>query len=192
MVSYWVDRFTEWGWWAVLVSIAVNGGINFLGFLPSVAITAANTLVWGPWLGGIVSWLGEMLGSAVAFLLYRLGVKKAGLTRHRDWKWVRSLNLTTRRMQLLSLILMRITPFVPSGLVNVAAALTTVPVWIFLTATAVGKIPSISLEVLISYDVIHVEADCFRLGITLIALALGFFIWKQVRRQAEPPPDGAE
>jgi uncharacterized membrane protein YdjX (TVP38/TMEM64 family) len=186
MVSYWVDRFTDWGWWAVLVSIAVNGGINLIGFLPSVAITAANTLVWGPWLGGIVSWLGEMLGSAAAFFLYRLGVKKAGLTRHLDWKWVRSLNRMTRQQKLLSLILIRITPFVPSGLVNMAAALTTIPVWIFLAATAVGKIPSISLEVLISYDLIHVESNYMRLGITLIVLALGFFIWKRGRWLVPP------
>ncbi|MBN2908399.1 TVP38/TMEM64 family protein [Polycladomyces sp. WAk] len=187
MVSYWVDRFIDWGWWAVLVSIAVNGGINLIGFLPSVAITAANTLVWGPWLGGIVSWLGEMLGSAAAFFLYRFGVKKAGLTRHRDWKWVRSLNRMTRQQQLLSLILIRITPFVPSGLVNMATALTTIPVWIFLSATAVGKIPSISLEVLISYDLIHVESNYFRLGITLIVLTLGFYIWKRGRRPKVPP-----
>ncbi|MDN4594933.1 TVP38/TMEM64 family protein [Polycladomyces subterraneus] len=186
MVSYWVDRFTDWGWWAVLVSIAVNGGINLVGFFPSVAITAANTLVWGPWLGGIVSWLGEMLGSAAAFFLYRLGVKKAGLTRHRDWKWVHSLNRMPRQQQLLSLILMRFTPFVPSGLVNMAASLTTMPAWIFLVATATGKIPSISLEILISYDVIHIEANYFRLGITLVVLSVGFWVWKRVRGPEEP------
>lgn len=72
MVSYWVDRFTDWGWWAVLVSIVVNGGINLIGFLPSVAITAANTLVWGPWLGESFHGWGKCWVQLLLFL-YRLG-----------------------------------------------------------------------------------------------------------------------
>lgn len=56
----------------------------------------------------------------------------------------------------------------------------------FLAATAVGKIPSISLEVLISYNLTHVESNYIRLGITLIILALGFFIWKRGRWLVPP------
>lgn len=171
--------FADWGWWAILFSITLNSVINVIGFVPSVFVTGANVIVWGPWLGGLISWLGEVIGSAAAFFLYRLGVQKVRIKRHQDWKWVKTLNQMTRLRQILSLILARIAPFVPSGVVNIASAFTTVSFSSFLLATAIGKIPSISIEVIVSYDLIHVEENYIRLGITLFVLVTGLLLWQK-------------
>ncbi|SEN38549.1 TVP38/TMEM64 family protein [Lihuaxuella thermophila] len=179
MVRSLVDYFSGLGIWAIPFSLAINGFINIIGFIPSVFITTANVLVWGPLAGGILSWFGEMIGSAAAFLLYRKGIRAAKIKHHEQWKWLRSLNQLSRSKQLGMLILGRLTPVIPAGVVNLAGALSSVSFPVFLLATAIGKIPSIGLEVLISYDLIHIQENIVRLVLTLSALGLGFILLKQ-------------
>lgn len=179
MVRVLIDFFDELGGWAIPFSLAVNGVINIIGFIPSVFITTANVLVWGPWTGGILSWLGEMIGSAAAFLLYRKGIQAAKIKRHEQWSWLQSLNRMPSTKQLCALILARVTPLIPAGVVNLAGALTSVSFTVFLLATAIGKIPSIALEVLVSYDLIHIQENIVRLVLTLCALGLGYFLLKK-------------
>lgn len=50
---------------------------------------------------------------------------------------------------------------------------------IFIIATFLGKIPSIALEGLISYDIINVKENYIRLLIVIFALLLGVFIKKK-------------
>ncbi|MBA4496023.1 TVP38/TMEM64 family protein [Paenactinomyces guangxiensis] len=166
--------FSELGLWAIPISLMINTFINIIGFIPSVFVTAANVWVWGPWLGGLLSWLGEVIGSMAAFLFYRKGLQLTKMQKHRNWDWVQSLNRLSGTRQTLLLVLARVTPFIPSGLVNIAAVLTSVPFFIFLISTAIGKIPSILLEALVSHDLIHIQENYIRLTVTLFAVSLGY------------------
>jgi uncharacterized membrane protein YdjX (TVP38/TMEM64 family) len=177
------NLFSELGFWAVPVSLAINATVNILGFFPSVAVTAANVLVWGPWIGFLLSWMGEVIGSAAAFFLYRAGIRAANISRHRDWKWVRSISSMPGREQFLALTLARITPFIPAGAVNLAGSLTQVTFLVFLLSTAIGKIPSIALETLVSHDLIHINEHLARLIAVLFVLAIGY-LWLKNRKAA--------
>jgi uncharacterized membrane protein YdjX (TVP38/TMEM64 family) len=157
--------------------------INAIGFIPSVFITGANVLMWGPWLGGLYSWIGEVLGSSVAFILYRKGIYAVKVVRHQHWKWIQMINQSSAGGQALTLILARITPLIPSVIVNLLGAITSIPFSLFFLATAIGKLPSITLEVLISYDFIHIQQNYIRLGMTLIVCILIIFILKRKKTE---------
>lgn len=47
----------------------------------------------------------------------------------------------------------RIIPFIPSGVITFAASVSNVNSAIFTVATLIGKVPSIALEALISYNI---------------------------------------
>ena len=75
----------------------------------------------------------------------------------------------------------RLIPFIPSGIVTLAASISNVSGWIFIIATFFGKIPSIALEALVSYDLINIKQNYARLLITLIAIVLIYFTMKKTK-----------
>lgn len=174
-----VQFLSELGFWAIPASLLINGIINMIGFIPSVFVTTVNVLLWGPWLGGALSWLGEVIGSIAAFLCYRKGIQVAKIQRHMDWRWVQSLNQLVPFRQLLALISVRMTPFIPSGVINLVGSLTTVSFSIFLLSTMIGKIPAIALEVGISYGFIHIKEYYIQLILTVMALGLGYWVLRK-------------
>nr|WP_278247503.1 VTT domain-containing protein [Clostridium beijerinckii] len=64
----------------------------------------------------------------------------------------------------------RIIPFIPSGIITLAASISNVDSKIFTVATLIGKVPSIALEALVSYDIINIYDNWIRLVITVIGL----------------------
>lgn len=66
----------------------------------------------------------------------------------------------------------RLLPFVPSGFVTLAAAMSKVNSLTFIIATFWGKIPSILLEVLVSYGVIEASQKNIKIVIVIISLIL--------------------
>ena len=60
-----------------MISIFLSILIAVIGVLPSFFITATNILFFGFWNGTFISFIGESVGAAIAFILYRKGFKKA-------------------------------------------------------------------------------------------------------------------
>ncbi|MFC4076566.1 TVP38/TMEM64 family protein [Salinithrix halophila] len=183
MVQETVNWLAEWGSWAVLISLVINVVVNLLGFVPSIFVTGANVLLWGPFWGGAISLIGEALGSGLAFLLYRKGWRHWSCRISPSWRWMENLNRWPRRLQFKSLLAARLTPFIPSGAINLLGALTTVRFSDFFLATFIGKIPSIALEVLVSHDVIHIQENGLRLAFVLLALLLAVTVWHSLQKE---------
>ena len=53
-----VEYLRGFGVWAMAVSFFIDVIINIVGFLPSIFLSAANGLVFGIWLGILISWAG--------------------------------------------------------------------------------------------------------------------------------------
>jgi uncharacterized membrane protein YdjX (TVP38/TMEM64 family) len=186
MTEGWMEWLQEWGIWGAPISILVNAGINVIGFVPSVFITGANVWIWGPFWGFWLSWAGEVLGASIAFFLFRKGYRHWQQQRDKpEWRWIRNLNRWPPHRQFASLLLARIAPMIPSGAVNLVGSFTRIRFDRFLLATMIGKIPSIALEVLVSYDVMHFQENYLRLIIILVMLLLGWWIWRSRNRERE-------
>ena len=137
----------------VFISIALNILISVLGVVPSVFLTAANLIVFGFWKGTLISFTGEALGAAVAFLLYRKGFQKMAEQKLMRYPKAKKL-LNSGGMEAFSLILsLRLMPFVPSGVVTFAAAISQVPLWVFLIASTIGKAPALIMEAYSVYEI---------------------------------------
>jgi uncharacterized membrane protein YdjX (TVP38/TMEM64 family) len=66
-----IERIAEaWGAWAPVASIALMILHSFIPF-PAELIAIANGMLFGPVWGTLVTWLGAMLGAALAFGLAR-------------------------------------------------------------------------------------------------------------------------
>lgn len=137
-----------------ILLLLLNLGIGAVGFVPSFFITAININSLGLVLGSILTFTGEILGALIGFHLYRWGFSKV----HSKWlnhKYLKTIKNGSSMDVFKLIILFRVLPFVPSGLVTAGASLTSINGGLFMIASSIGKIPAIILEVAIVFGVLQ-------------------------------------
>lgn len=155
---------------SIPISLLISIGISLVGILPSVFITGANIIFFGPVNGFLISLLGETIGAYITFIVYRLGFKKKIEKFTGKHRLISKIVESDGKTAGLLIFQGRIIPFIPSGVITLAASISNVNSVIFTVATFSGKIPSIALESLISYDIINIYDNWIRLSITFIGL----------------------
>lgn len=178
----------SWGILGIIGSILLNIVISVAGVLPSIFLSGANAIVYGLVGGFFISLTGEVLGAMVAFLLYRYGLQKAaGQKKLEKLAWFHSINSSSRLRKGLAIVLLRMNPFIPSSVVNLAAALTSVSFGDFLLATFLGKIPSMVFETFVGHDLVYLSENKVRLILSLLAGTLVFALfWRKEKSRSQP------
>ena len=175
-----LDLFQQYPQLAIAISLAVSILIAILGVIPSVFVTAANIAFFGFWNGTLISFLGEALGAAVSFVLYRKGFKKGSRRQLDKHPKVRRLVEAEGREAFTLILALRLIPFVPSGLVTFVAAIGKVTLGTFVLASSIGKAPALLLE---AYSVYQVTRFGWQGKLILAAAAvfLLYQLWKKKR-----------
>lgn len=175
----------SFGLWAVVVSLGLNILQSMMAIMPSVLLSGANAAVFGLFWGMIISWLGEVLGAALTFGFYRfLGrdALEALLDNNKNKSAAAAMldrlgQFEHPKQGFWVLVIARLLPFMPSGLVTLLAALSRVSFGVFMVATMVGKAPSLVLETLIGHDLLFFADHKGRLILVLGGLAVIWLIW---------------
>lgn len=141
-----LDIFRQYPGLAVIISLALSVVVAIVGLLPSVFITAANILFFGFWPGTLLSFVGEALGAGIAFLLYRRGFQRSSRKALGRFPRLQQLVEAEGRTAFSLVFALRLLPFVPSGLVTLAAAVGRMSLPLFLLASSIGKIPALLIE----------------------------------------------
>jgi len=157
---------------AIPISIFISIMISLLGVLPSVFVTGANILFFGTVEGFFISLLGETIGAYVTFALYRFGFKRRIGKLSDKYKLISQIAKSNGKKAGLLIFQGRLIPFIPSGVITLAASISSVSGGMFIITTLIGKIPSIAIEVLVSYDVINIYNNWLRLIMTITGLML--------------------
>lgn len=168
MQDYIIQLFETFGIWALVISVVLNMIISILGVVPSVFLTAANIIVFGLPIGISVSIAGEAIGAVVSFILYRFGIKKVQKTTVPKHKWLQQLSHTNGWQAFWLIISLRILPFIPSGVVTFASAMSNVRLPTFAIASTIGKIPALFIEAFSVYGVLQAG---WEIRITLASLS---------------------
>lgn len=157
---------------AILISIIINVFISVLGVLPSFFLTAANITFFGFYKGTFISFLGESIGAIISFYVYRKGFKKFNLKLEGEkYKKAKRL-LEVEGLDAFYLILgLRLFPFVPSGVINIFAALGKVSAIIFIISSSLGKVPALIIE---AFTVLQIVKYNDLAKIILIIISLYF------------------
>ncbi len=140
---------------AVFVSIVLSILISILGIVPSAFLTILNVTAFGFWGGFWVSLAGEIVGSLIAFWLYRKGLRTYVNHKTKQSPRVQRLLNTTNREAFLLVLGLRLMPFVPSGLVTFYASVGSMSFITFAIASSLGKIPALWMEVFAANEVLE-------------------------------------
>lgn len=173
-----IELFNQYKEYALLLSLFISIVIALCGVLPSVFVTGANIIFFGPFWGFTISLLGETIGGWITFKVYRLGLKSASEKIKGRYNLIDKILESNGPKAGVFIFEGRLIPFIPSGFVTLAASISNVNDKIFLLATFLGKIPSIALETMVSYDLINIQENYLRLGLTILALILAVVFQK--------------
>lgn len=179
-----VQFFREHQSWAILLSLALSILVAVIGILPSYFITAANVLFFGFWPGTLLSFLGEALGAAVAFLLYRKGFQKKIINKLSRYPKINYLIAAKGAKAFYLVFITRIIPFIPSGLVSFGAAMSRMAFSAFVVASSLGKIPSLILE---AYSVKAVTDFNWqgKLILAIFAIVALYFLFRNTKKSKD-------
>ncbi len=126
-----------------MISICISIIVAVLGLIPSVFITAANILFFGFINGTLISFVGEAMGAAIAFILYRKGFRKVAATHLQKYGALNRLINAENKEAFYLVFSLRLMPFVPSGFITFAGAIGKISFLVFVLSSSLGKLPAL-------------------------------------------------
>jgi len=185
-----IERIAEvWGAWAPVASVALMILHSFIPF-PAELIAIANGMLFGPVWGTVVTWIGAMLGAALAFgLARRYGRPLVDrLVARKAWFGAEALRSSCDAR---TLLLARLVPVISFNLINYAAGLLGVGWWRFLWTTSLGILPITVASVTLGDQLTGPMWDAWLAGSgLLLALYLGWRWYSARRTRDSLVPDG--
>ena len=165
-----------------LLLLIFNISMGAVGFFPSFLLTSLNISSLGLNIGIILSLSGEIFGAIAGFYLYRYGFSKVNpkWLKRPFWRYIQSSSISR---VFWAIILLRLIPFVPSGLVTAGAALMPIPGGLFIIASTIGKIPAVSLEVAVVYGLVESIPPGYQYGLFILILLSFLLIWAKNKRK---------
>ena len=134
------EYFDSLGVVAPLVYVGIVTVEVVVAPIPGLMLYAPGGLVFGGFLGGLLSLLGNVLGAGMACGLIRV----LGGKRFASWLQQGRLSMYRERLArsgLWVILLLRINPLTSSDLVSYAAGLAGIPVWKVMAGTLLGMAP---------------------------------------------------
>jgi uncharacterized membrane protein YdjX (TVP38/TMEM64 family) len=137
--------------------------------IPGAILYAPGGAIFGGFLGGTLSLIGNVIGASLAtWLAARLGSRVIGSG---DWPRLQTIAARVRERGVLVVLLLRVNPLTSSDLVSYAAGLAGVPVWRVAVGTAIGMAP-------LCYAQSYASEWLFRVlpgsGLILLGLAVAY------------------
>ncbi|QJC51483.1 TVP38/TMEM64 family protein [Paenibacillus albicereus] len=165
---------------AIPVMLAATGMALF-PVIPYPVVGAVIGAAYGPIQGGIVTWVGSTAASLLMFLFIRYVFRDWGSRVLARYGRLDRMTQLFERNAFLMILFARLIPFIPSVVINVYAALSRVSFGVYATASALGKVPSMLLFVIIGdglvYDARSIWAAAAIYVVFLAATLTGYRGW---------------
>lgn len=177
-----IEYLRSFGYGAILISILIDVLINVVGFLPSIFISAANGVLFGIVPGILISWFAETVGVIISFAFMRT------LLRNSAKKIIAQNNMMSKLDEystMKTMLIARAVPYSPNGLVTALGAVSRIAYRDYIIGCALGKFPSVAIEVLVGHDVIMHESNMNRLIFVVTAVVIVYGALWYYNRQKE-------
>ena len=174
-----VEELRRYGIWALFVSFVLDVVINVLGFLPSIFLSTANGVVFGIFVGTIVSWLGESVGVVLSFWLMRYLLRDAAEAIIAKSSMLSKIDELSGPNGFRAMLVARSIPYFPSGIITALGAVSKISSRDYILATFIGKFPAVALEVAVGHDIVNFEQHLFRLTVLVVAATVVYYlVWR--------------
>lgn len=175
------EYISGYGSLAVVFAFMLTLFVNAIGFPPAIIFSTANTLIFGIVPGIILSVVAETVGVTISFQLLRFFFRDTAKKIIRRNRRLKSLDKYSSKKGFEVMLIARMVPYVPSGILNAAGALSSMSLRDYFLASLVGKFPSTGIEAIIGHDAILHEEGMTRIIIVVVfaIILIGWAWWYQ-------------
>jgi uncharacterized membrane protein YdjX (TVP38/TMEM64 family) len=151
----------------------------FIPMLPLIAFVTVNIVIFGTWMGFVLSSIATIVGGAFVFMLSRTFLKEKVLNyvdKHQKLKIIKSLKNGLDKISLSGLSLIIACPFTPSFVINVGGGLSNMSFLKYLFSMLIGKFCMIYFIVFIGTNIVEVFHNPIALVKIILAILLAYIL----------------
>ena len=177
------EYIQSYGSMAIIFSFLLTLFVNALGFPPAIIFSTANTLIFGIFWGITLSVVAETVGVTISFLLLRFFFRDTAEKLISKSKFLKSIDQYSSEKGFVVMLIARMVPYVPSGILNAVGALSALSLRDYFLASFIGKFPSTGIEAIIGHDMIAGDGDNTRIIVVVIlaVILILFALWYERR-----------
>jgi len=161
------------GPWALPAAVACFAALAFLG-VPQIVLIAAAVAAFGPERGAAYSWIGTMVSALIGFGLGRAW--GARLLARIPSATVTRVAAVIARNGFMTSLAVRLAPFAPFVVINMAAGASAISLPAFAGGTAIGIVPKILLTAFAGDSLVAALGGRSLLPVLLLAFAAGVWL----------------
>lgn len=181
------EYLRSFGAGAVLVTLILFVVMTFTIVFPFMILSGAAGIVFGLFWGIMISWAGEVLGAIAMFVFARYCFRSLVERSIKKSCYLKQIDDYSAANGFKALLLARLLPLAPSGIITAVAAISRISCKDFLLATGIGKLPPVIIKVLLGHDLVFAGENSIRLMliITLVAALYGGLWWRKARKKRQ-------
>ena len=154
-----IKLIRSWGVAAPLMSVLLMITQAIVAPIPAFLITAANGMVFGSFLGALISWIGALMGALTSFYIARLFKKVALRKIVRNQKAAEFIIHAGEKRGFYVILLSRLLPFISFDIISYMAGLSGISPWAFILGTALGMLPATIVYTVIGHEIPAMEKN---------------------------------
>ena len=154
-----VSLIRSWGLAAPLMSILLMIAQAIIAPIPAFLITAANGMVFGNFLGALISWIGSLAGALTSFYIARIFGNLALRKIDSNRKTVKFIKHAGEKRGFYVILVSRLLPFISFDIISYMAGLSGIKTWAFILGTALGILPATIVYTVIGHEIPAMEKN---------------------------------
>jgi len=144
----------SYGTWAPVASITLMVIQSLVPLVPGLLITITNAWIFGWQYGALYSWTGGLLGAILDFGIAKW-YGRLFVERFVKKKYLTMIDVFLQKYGILAVFFTRLTPIIPFKVVSYGAGLSTMSLFKFVLATAIGQAPATILYSILGQNITH-------------------------------------
>ncbi|MGL5515045.1 MAG: TVP38/TMEM64 family protein [Sporomusa sp.] len=179
------EYLRSFGAGAVLVTLILFIVMTFTIVFPFMILSGAAGIVFGLFWGIAISWAGEVIGALFMFLFARYFFRQAVAGWITKSRYLKQVDDYSADNGFKALLIARLLPLAPSGIITAVAAISRISLKDFLLATVLGKLPPVVIKVLLGHDIVFASENSGRLLfiILFVIIVYGLLWWRRKRNK---------
>jgi len=183
------EYLRSFGPWSVVVTLVLFTVMTFTIVFPFMILSGAAGIMFGLFWGIIISWLGEVIGAIFMFVFARYFFRDFIAARLHKSSYLQQVDDYSAANGFKALLIARLLPLAPSGIITAIAAISRISVKDFFLATLIGKLPPVVIKVLLGHDLVFAGENMTRLIIVVVVVVVvyvGLWWYKRYKGQHNP------